>query len=340
MTHQPRLPVELILQIVEASLSITNPHAIVDVSLPEVQLLVAWSQVCRATYGTAVRLLRQHCVYLDSHERIQKFWNCLSFAKTSAPSTNLPPITPLEDTSSLYLGVCTPNPQESASLGSLIRQVLFELGGSVRRLILELPAPRFAQENELDPHLGQGLFDGLAALSNVEEFVTVGGLRTVDFWTNDLGIWERWPKLRSLAGFQVDLAEEDLWHRVARAKHLEHMVIARPRLYRIQRWNFKEAIGQHWRFETGGDPKLARPISIVLADHEFTPSLIDETDAITHDPQGLVSAVKFSVPMSGKQFVRTDHACREWMMAAMKEGNLWDYGKADTFASRKTWWQP
>lgn len=326
MTHQPALPIELILQIVEASLSVSNPHAIVDVSLPEARLLVAWSQVCRATYGTATRLLRQHCIYLNSHQRIQRFWNCLSLAKAPGCSTNLPPTTPLEDISSLYLGVCTPAPQESASLGSLIRKLLFELGGSVRRLILELPAPRFAQENELDPHLGQGLFDGLGALSNIEEFVTVGALRTVDFWTDELGIFERWPKLRSLAGFQVDLAEEDLWHRVARATHLEHMVIARPRLYRRQRWNFKEAIGQHWRLETGGNPKLARPMSIVLADHEFTPSLIDDTDAGTHDLQGLVSAVKYSVPMSGKQFVRTDHACREWMMAAMKEGTLWEYG--------------
>ncbi|KAM0430053.1 hypothetical protein ACHAPT_006059 [Fusarium lateritium] len=331
MTHQPRLPLELILQIVETSLPVKSPNAIVSVSTPEVQVLVAWSRVCRATYETATQLLRQHCVYLESHQRIQRFWDCLSAAKTSNALTNLPPTIPLENTSSLYLGVCTPSPEESATLGYLIRKVLFQLGGSVRRLILELPSPRFAQENELDSHLGQGLVDGLGALGNIEEFVTVGGLHTVDFWTNHLGIWERWPRLRCLAGFQVDLAEQDLWHHVARARSLEHLVIARPRLLRIQQWNFKRAIGQHWRLETGGDPKRARPISIVLADHEFTPSFIDDTDEGGNDPLGFISASKFAVPMSGKQFLRTDHACREWMMAAMKEGTLWEHGRLEKF---------
>ncbi|KAH8649772.1 hypothetical protein BGZ61DRAFT_469478 [Ilyonectria robusta] len=322
MTHQLHLPLELILQIVEASLPTGGPQFIANVSTPGAQLLVAWSQVCRATYEPATRLLRQHCIYIDSFARLQAFLRCLSASKASGPASTLPPAIPPGSISSIYLGLGT-DPLLGFVGSLIIRDLLVELGDSVRRLILDVPLRSLDQESGLDTAFNQRLSEGLSALSNVEEFVSVGGLPTLDFWRHESNFWERWPKLRRLAGFQVNIAEESLWYHVTRSRALEQVVISRPHLLRVDRWNFKRAIGKYWRLESGGDPTLARRMRIVLADHEFTPSIIDDSEGDKNDPMGLVCISKFDVPISGNSIVRTDHACREWMIQAAKEGTLW-----------------
>ncbi|KAH7153500.1 hypothetical protein EDB81DRAFT_791504 [Dactylonectria macrodidyma] len=323
MTHQPRLPLELILQIVEASLPGGGPQFIANVSTPGAQLLVAWSQVCRATYEPATRLLRQHFIYIDSFARLRAFLRCLSASKASGPASTLPPAIPPGSISSIYLGLSM-DPFLGSVAGSLMIGDLFiELGDSVRRLILDVPLRSLDQESGLDMAFDQRLSEGLSALSNVEEFVSAGGLPTLDFWRHESNFWKRWPKLRRLAGFQANIAEESLWYHVARARALEQVVISHSHLLRVDKWNFKRAIAKYWRLESGGDPILARRMRIVLADHEFTPSLIDDSEGDKNDPMGLVSVSKFAVPISGSAFVKTDDACREWMIQAAKEGTLW-----------------
>ncbi|KPM34781.1 hypothetical protein AK830_g11784 [Neonectria ditissima] len=323
MARQLHLPLELILQIVEASLPTGGPQFVIDVSAPEAQLLVAWSQVCRATYDPATRLLRQHCMYIDSVPRLRKLLGCLSASKSYSSTSTLQPTISLGTISSIYLGLpkdTIPGPE----VGPLMRDLFIELGSSIRRLILDLPYCTLPQDN-IQPDCNQQLSEGLSALNNVEEFVTVGGLPTIDFWEDGTDFWERWPRLRRLAAFHVLLAEEALWHNIARTRALEQMVLARSLLLRVPKWNFKHAIGQHWSLKLGGDPTLERRMNILLADHEFSPPIIDATEAEIHDPQGLVSVSSFAVPIRGTTFVRTDHACREWMVKAAKEGTLWGH---------------
>ncbi|KAM5342136.1 hypothetical protein ACJ41O_015167 [Fusarium nematophilum] len=321
MTHQLRLPLELILQIVEASLPTVGSSSITDVSTPEAQLLVAWLQVCRATYEPATRLLRQRCAYIDSFSRLQKFIHCLAASNQPDSTSTLPPALPPGSISSIYLGFGMDPLQASVAAALAIRNLFTQLGSSVRRLILDLPFRRLAQET--GTVFNHHVSSGLSALSNVEEFVTTGGLSTIDFWRPESDLWERWPKLRRLAGFQVNIAEELLWFNVARARALEQIFISRAQLLRIDKWNFKHAIGKYWHFESGGNPTLARCMRIVLADHEFSPSFIDDSEGTTNDPMGLISVSKFAVPMSGVGFVRTDDACREWMIHGAMDGTLW-----------------
>ncbi|KAH6886357.1 hypothetical protein B0T10DRAFT_491029 [Thelonectria olida] len=319
MQQSPRLPLELILQILEASFPRGRPRLIADISTDDAQLLVQWARVCRATYAPATRFFRQHCVYLNTVGRLRKFLQCL-VASTSSASSTLPPTIPLMSTSSIYIGLdmeAIQHPQTS----SLIRDLFIQLGSSVRRLILDLPFRRLSEDG-IDLHINDLLSDGIAALTNMEEFVTTGGLPTLDFWRRDSDFGQRWPKLRRLAAFQVNLAEEGLWWNVCRSRTIEEVVIARPYLLRIQKWNVKQAISAHWQ-EEGGDPSCARPLKICLVDHEFSPPLLDKTDWELHDPSGLMHVSSFDVPVAERMLKRSDHACREWLMEAAKQDSLW-----------------
>jgi hypothetical protein len=322
MQQPPRLPLELILQILEASFPHGGPHLIADVSTDDVQMLVKWAQVCRSTYEPATRFLRQHCVYLNSVDRVRKFSQCLTNSASNVAST-LPPTIPLTSASFIYIGLDKESIQ-SPHTSSLIKDLFMALGSSVRRLVFDLPFRRLADSGFDMDGIDSLLSEGLAALTNMEEFVTTGGLPALDFWGYDSSLVRQWPKLRRLAGFQVNLAE-GVWRNVARSRSVEEVVIARPFLLRIQKWNVKQAIAKHWKQEEGGDPSYARHLKVRLADHEFSPPLLETSMAELHDPLGLMDVSSFAVPMKRTRglILRTDDGCRQWLMDAAKQDTLW-----------------
>ncbi|KAF5002996.1 hypothetical protein FDECE_10431 [Fusarium decemcellulare] len=321
MSRMPHLPLELVLNILESSLPSGGPHVIANPSTPDVQLLVTWAQVCRTTYAPATKCLREHCVYLDTAARLQKFLKCLAASKGLEAST-LPPTIPLSSVSSVYLGLDTDSIR-SSQIVSLAQDVFIELGGSVRRLILDLPLRRIPITESADFFTNRIFAESLAALVNLEEFVTVGGMPAVDFWNFESDVCRRWPNLRRLAGFQVNLSEEALWHNVARCRNLEQVVISRPYLLRLQRWNIKRSVSEQWNLEKGGDPSFSRPLKIVVADHEFSSPIIDWKDGNIHDPSNLLDVSCFEVTLGWQK--RVDHACREWMIEGAKQDTLWDH---------------
>lgn len=332
MSTQARLPLEIILQIVEASMPVGRPNFVFDVASPDAQLLASWSQVCRATYEIATRFLRQHCVYINSLARLRGFLQSLEAARSyetaSVPST-LPPVLPLTRVSTIYVGL---NKQSTRSVHTsyLIRRLFRELGSSVRRLILDLPFRTLRGDEDFDNvRVNREMFQAVLALTNLEEFVTLGGLPTLDFWNPNFSLdeenvdfWQRWPKLRLLAGFQVTIREEYLWLNIAKTTSLEKVVLAQPFLLRQAQLNLKESICKHWKVDSGGNPALARPLEIVDVGHEWSPDLIDTTEWHRHDPAGLVKYTQMQLSTAEMQSVRTDHFLREWLIEAAKQDRL------------------
>ncbi|KAM0560057.1 hypothetical protein ACHAPJ_004016 [Fusarium lateritium] len=323
MTRNPHLPLEIILQILEASCPPGSPNRIIDVSTPDAQQLVTWAQVCRATYEPATRFLRQHCIHLNSVHRLQKFLKCLTASKPLQDvdlSPTLPKTMPLSEASSVYVGLDLEAIQ-SIRTGALIRDVFLQLGGSVRRLIIDLPYRRTAQQYTIDMHINVVFARGLEALVNLEEFVTLGGLPTLEFWRVDHNICQSWPRLRRLAGFSINLAEEALWHTVARHRSIEQVVISRPYLLRFDKWNIKHSIaGLEWNLDAGGDSTYARPLKVVIVNHEFSTPIVDMRDEHMHDPSGLLDVQSLELPVHEK---RVDHVCREWLIREAKKDTLW-----------------
>lgn len=334
---QSRLPFELILQILELSYPPGGPDLVADVTSDEVQQLVSWAKVCRATYEPATRFLRQHCVHLETADRLGRFLQSLRASK-NPPVTTLPPVVPLAESSSIFIGLEREDLQRIRNV-AIVRDIFVELGASVRRLILDLAFRRMA-DGGLDLSTNDVLSEGLAALTDLEDFVTSGGLPALEFWGFDREDREghvngpvplalRWPKLKRLGAFQVILSDPGLWLNVAQSRTIESFVVARPYLLRIQEFNIKQAVSENWKAEFGGDPFYARPLSIRLVNHEFSPPLLDTTDWALHDPSGLIDISLFDVPIVAEGIKRTDYACREWLMETAKEGNLWDWQRSE-----------
>ncbi|KAF5660222.1 hypothetical protein FHETE_9051 [Fusarium heterosporum] len=323
MTRNLYVPLEIILQVLKFSIPLGNPNRILSVATPEIQQLVSWARVCRGTYEPATQFLRQHCVHIDSEHRLQTFLKCLNYSedlKESGHTSALPKTIPLSEISSIYLGLSQEETQ-SLRTAALIRDVLAKLGGSVRRLIVDLPFRKIAQQHSIDAHMDSIFSHGLRALHNLEEFVTLGGLPVLEFWRSELNIYDVWPKLRRLAGFKVNLSEEALWYNVARHRTIEHLIISMPYLLRQQTWNIKHAVGgQEWNAEHGGDSTYARPLKIVIANHEYSSPIIDTRDGKLYDPSGLLDVSAYEIPVIAK---RVDWVCREWLIRAAKEDTLW-----------------
>ncbi|KAM0346194.1 hypothetical protein ACHAPU_005616 [Fusarium lateritium] len=323
MTRNLYIPLEIILQVLEASIPSGNPNRILSVTTPGIQQIVNWARVCRGTYEPATRFLRQHCVHIDSEHRLRTFLGCLNYSKAQeerSHTSTLPRTIPLSEVSSIYLGLSQEETQ-SLRTAALIRDVLVKLGGSVRRLIVDLPFRKIAQQHSIDAHMDIIFSQGLQALHNLEEFVTLGGLPVLEFWRSELDICNVWPKLRRLAGFKVNLSEEVLWFNVARHRTMEHLVISMPYLLRQETWNIKHAVGgREWNAEHGGDSTYARPLKIVVANHEYSSPIIDTRDGSLHDPLGLLDVSAYEIPVHAK---RVDWVCREWLIRAAKEDTLW-----------------
>jgi hypothetical protein len=320
MTSNTYIPLEITLQILEADIHPGRPNRILDVSKPDVQQLLTWAKVCRATYEPAIQFLRQHCIYIDSISRLQSFLRCLKL-ENGRSSYSLPRTIPLCDASSVYLGLSMEELQSVRTSG-LIRDLLVRLGGSVRRLIVDLPYRRIAQQHSIDAHIDALFCQGLQALTNLEELTTLGGLPALEFWREGFDVGQMWPKLRRVAGFKVNLAEEALWYNIARARTIEHLVIAMPYVLRRDMWNIKQSIGgKEWNTEEGGDSTHARPLKVVIAQHEYTAPIVDTQDGNLHDPAGLIDVSTFEIPVIAK---RVDWVCKEWLVRSANDDTLWE----------------
>ncbi|KAL3601884.1 hypothetical protein FPOAC2_06168 [Fusarium poae] len=210
---------------------------------------------------------------------------------------------------------------QSVRTSGSIRDLLVALGGSVRRLIVDLPYRRIAQEHTIDVHIDALFSEGLRALTNLEEFTTLGGLPSLEFWREGFDISQMWPRLRRVAGFKNNLAEEALWSNVARDRTIEHLVLTMPYILRQDKWNIKKSIGgKEWNTEEGGDSTHARPLKVVVVQHEYTHPMLDREDENLHDPEGLIDLSIYEIPVIAK---RVDWLCKDWLVRSARDDTLW-----------------
>ncbi|UPK99931.1 hypothetical protein LCI18_010866 [Fusarium solani-melongenae] len=309
MYHVPYTPLELILQILEASLPPGGPGRVFNPSCPDGQLLIAWTQVCRATYQPATSLLRQHFLYIDSLTRLRNFLQCVADSDTLKQST-LPPTIPLSSISSMYLGLDRAD-MESPQIASLVGDLFQHLSQSLRRLILDLPWGRTPPNDMVNTQLNHMFSGSFASLTGIEELIAVGGLPAVDRWSHVHHLCQQWSNLRRLAAFQ-------------------QLVISQPFLLRLNTWNIKASIREHWDPEFGGSSTYARPLSITIANHEFSPPIIDTSDDAIHDPQGLINVSSLDVPITDTTKARADYMCRDWLLEEAKQDTLWGDAGAES----------
>ena len=205
--NRPTLPMEVIYEIIDLFVP-KEPDTILAPSDPRTKTFVSFTKVCRATCALASVYLWKHCVYIDSDVRLQQFLQGLQATSVSSGAgegrRNVP---------SMYLALAESLGPHLLStqwlqLGQQIREVFRELGGTLKRLVLDVPVGWLygrAFEDALD--------QGLRMLTGLEEFVAVNEGIFARYTEDGIqSVCAAWPQLRRLAVFNFSQPDTFLPH--------------------------------------------------------------------------------------------------------------------------------
>ncbi|KAI2621155.1 hypothetical protein GGR54DRAFT_647205 [Hypoxylon sp. NC1633] len=182
-----RIPMEIIYEIM-SSLLPEDKTSLIPPSHPATQLLLSFRSVSCATNAEAVRLFKQHCIFLDSYPRLIQFVLCAE--ESRALKTTMPSI--FRDIEVLYL--------EALPITGLVAKLFSLTSKSLRRLVLHFPHGGFCPIWR----------DELHSLDNLEEFVCSAALvRWI--WEPEYiirykhgDVWELpWPNLKHMEVIDV-----------------------------------------------------------------------------------------------------------------------------------------
>ncbi|KAM0807108.1 putative F-box domain-containing protein [Seiridium cardinale] len=306
-----RLPWELILNVMTCYIP-ANPTTLITASDRATQLLLSFSLVNHATHDFAVRRIQQHCVVLDSDDRLRRFLLCLEVSRESG--LKLPSV--FNNLHTMYLapfGAIMDNLPTAA----WIRDVFGYASGTLKRLIVDMPFDSLPPWND---HLNVGpvLLEGFERLANLEEFVCTrdaGRLSVQDEDNIPKSILYKWPKLRRL-GLNRPSCDRDFWESLADIPHLEHIILTGAIGSIRSGFDFREVYLQR--------AKVDSAVTIVLADvrkHTTVP-VKDQTQTDTAGDEDRIQlmALKIQVPKR-KNFLDSNS---EWLMGTALAGELWD----------------
>ena len=212
MEVRRHLPLELVLNIITCALPATD--AILSPSHDVTKLLLTFTLVCRETRRLATRLLREHCVYLSSAQRLSAYILAIKNQPELRNATALS-LSPFGDTIDDQPVCCW------------VRELFSYTCTTLRRLVIDIPLRSLYPE---DDHLAvrpilRGAFE---RLENVEEFVSTRDelyLEITDSRRHP-AVWRSWKKLKRLALYNVDLTLW-FWQDVAHLPVLETLVLSR-----------------------------------------------------------------------------------------------------------------
>ncbi|KAK6083185.1 ubiquitin carboxyl-terminal hydrolase [Seiridium cupressi] len=304
-----RLPWELILNVMTCYIP-ANPTTLITASDRATQLLLSFSLVNHATHDFAVRRMQQHCIVLDSDDRLRRFLLCLEVSRESG--LKLPSV--FNNLHTMYLapfGAIMDNLPTAA----WIRDVFGYASGTLKRLIVDMPFDSLPPWND---HLNVGpvLLEGFERLANLEEFVCTrdaGRLSVQDEDNIPKSILYKWPKLRRL-GLNRPSCDRDFWGSMADIPHLEHIILTGAIGSIRSGFDFREVYLQR--------AKVDSAVTIVLADvrkHTTVP-VKDQSDTAGDEDRIQLMALKIQVPKR-KNFLDSNS---EWLMGTALAGELWD----------------
>ncbi|SPO04021.1 uncharacterized protein DNG_06704 [Cephalotrichum gorgonifer] len=196
----PRLPIEIILQIIQSI--VPSPTSLLRVSDPRTKLLISFSRVAHFTYRPSSLLLRRHCASIESPGALVRF----SLAQVLSPAFH-------SDLSwcniaSLYLAPFSES-LPGFVVTVIIPKLLSRLSQTLRVLVLDVHCVT---------HDGVGknyavvprLRDAISRLENLEEFICLECPMVND--GHDpimILIWRSLPKLKRVLFF--NFAADTLW---------------------------------------------------------------------------------------------------------------------------------
>ena len=308
----PRLPVELILYIIEC-VPPPNQRMLVPTWHISTKTLLSLTQVSRATYGAASTLLRQRCLYVDSSRRLEKVLLCMP----RHVATLRQPLS-LRNVTSLYLAPF------GASLDDLptatgVRELLCEVCETLRRLVIHMP---FSTLDVREDQRGvkRTLRDGFEQLCKLEEFACIGEYPTLSMPGAYTDVWLLWPELQRLLLFDVPAGFHWLWWDIATLPRLQHVVLARAKM--LETANIKD---QYFNVLPAGDARLQREMRVVLLDVAYEGLEVPTARWAEVDPKGLMTVQRYEVPRPFYGDETMEELVTEWTKRGALDGSLWEW---------------
>ncbi|KAK5990520.1 hypothetical protein PT974_08789 [Cladobotryum mycophilum] len=312
VSSQPRLPPELLLDIIEAVLP-ANPHALIPTCHISARTLLSLCRVSRATYKRASELLRQRCMYLDSSLRLADVLSCMPRIVPSLPAT-----VSLKHITSLYLAPFGASLDDPLTAGS-VRDLLCEVCETLRRLVVKMP---FSSLDPLEDRLGvrRTLREGFEQLYRLEEFVCLEEYPFLSVPDAHTDIWRLWPDLKRLVLFRVPMNSHWLWWDIATLPRLEHVVLARPLC--VDAVNIKD---EYFHKLPRDDDRLGREIKIVLMDAAYEIQGVRTDGWGEVDAEGRMTVETYEVPLPFYGDGSEGELVTEWVKRGALDGSIWEW---------------
>jgi hypothetical protein len=259
----------------------------------------------RIIYPTARRLLYTHCLYINTPRRLHGLLKTLSDpSDPSKPFRNnehlLPYIT------SLYLRpFASYTTIKDLSIATAVRNLLFILSPHLRRVLIDMPLRSYYPEDDalgIRPILRSAFAD----LPALEEFCSVRDelyLDTLVAPSEEWLVWSLWPKLRTIALYNVDVLNHRFWEGLRQLENIETVVLTRSD-------GLEEVdIKREWRKQFD-EATEARSLSIVLVNVEAEHKVLVGRDSWKEDDKMQVR--ELNVPTSYYGDEDPIVLCQQW----------------------------
>lgn len=349
-----RLPTELLYNIIECLIPSSPPIAF-SASHIVTRTLLNLCLVSKTICHAAIRCLFAHCVYIDSPERLKLLQQTLidhhqgrAFAenisqrsrlKEGCSDRNIDAYLKSGPTSlikSLFLAPYPDDTIDSPEIAPLILRLCTTLGAQLTHLVIDIPLRSLYPEDDTN-HVRPFLRAAFSQLVALEEFVSTRDELYLDVTRREPGlreqqVWSRWPNLKRLALYNVDLSSDCFIRDIQRCKNLTHLVLTRsdgleepissldsvlgtpPPLQRscdLRRVSIVNTAEGHW---------YAPAFSFLEWEHCFVGKVWNGV------PGGCrVQIVKISVPVPVGREEDDIEVCQEWVREAAIQGTLWEW---------------
>ncbi|PYH80060.1 hypothetical protein BO82DRAFT_339029 [Aspergillus uvarum CBS 121591] len=236
----PSIPGELILQIIDCLIPSTS-RKIYPRSDLVTQTLLSLTLACKLTHHPARRLLFQHCLYIDSRERLDQLLEQSGYFRgnSSITTNDQAQQCPQIRAYSLYLAPFPPDQLEDAHTVRHVERLLSQVGATLRNLIINIPLRSLYPEDDVQG-LRVTLRAAFAHLPALEDFCSVQDELYLKSLPQDPEagemieeppVWPTWPRLRRLALYNACMDGGFVECLLHCSSHLTHVVLTRPDCY-------------------------------------------------------------------------------------------------------------
>ena len=318
-TYQPFLPPELILSVFDWIVPPSNTAVALPPSHISTKTFLSLARTSSIIYPAARRLLYTHCLWIDSIQRLQGALASIRTHPFVLHHRRRPEVPILEHINSLYLSY---DQVSNSSAALLVLDFFTLIAPHLRRLVIDIPLRTFDSHYDWDQHRHARLTLGKAflQLTAIETFCSTRDelwlptFKLESPW-DALSILPAWPRLKTVALYNLDVSAANFWQAMGKLKNLETAVFTR--CDGLEHSDLKA----EWRKACGDEQ---RPLDIVLVNVESQHRLPLGMAGWKEDE---ISVRQLNVPISYYGDEDARELCQEWVKRRMLRGEnpmVWD----------------